>query len=188
MSVVVGLIDNGEVYMASDSACGSLDGSWIREEATPKIWKRDQFLIGVVGKCRVADILYGVLVDFDFRLNCQLDEFVRWNIVQQIRKALELGGALKTQNGVESMEADILIGSNGRLFHIVSNFGVFEPKGKYHAIGAGALYALGAMHVMDGENWLPSTKTSMAVEAAAAFSPYVSGRVQGLRLRGDQAA
>lgn len=185
MSVVVGLVDNGEVYMGADSLCASLDGTWVREDAASKVARRGQFLIGIVGKCRVSDILFGALTAM--QAEPDPDEYVRWNVVQQIRAALEIGGALKVKDGVESMEAEVLLGGYGRLFHIVSNFGVVEPK-KYHAIGSGAQYALGALHVMDGENWLPSSKLSMAVEAAAAFSPFVGGCVNGLRLKVEEAA
>jgi ATP-dependent protease HslVU (ClpYQ) peptidase subunit len=180
MSVVVGLIDNGEIYMAADSACGSLDGSWVREDATPKVWRDGRFLIGVVGKCRVSDLIINSIEPEGFR--------TEYDWADAIREALRRGGALKVQNGIETMEAEVLIGCERQLFHIVSNFGIFAPKSNYHAIGAGAPYALGALHVMQGEDWIPGTKIHMAVEAAAAFSPIVGGKVHGLRLTQEQAA
>jgi ATP-dependent protease HslVU (ClpYQ) peptidase subunit len=100
---------------------------------------------------------------------------------------LQKRGALRVQNGIETMDAEVLIGFDRQLFHIVSNFGVFVPKSKYHAIGAGAPYALAALHVMECENWVPGTQVHMAVEAAAAFTPSVGGRVNGLRLALDAA-
>lgn len=179
MSVVVGLIDNGEIYMASDSAHGSLDLLWIRESDSPKVWRHGDFLFGAVGKTRVADIIQQKIKPTANVTACGLADM--------IRIALKESGSLKVKDGLESMEAEVLIGSRGMLYHVHANFGVTEHA-KYHAIGAGALYALGALHVMSGENWVPSTKVSMAVEAAAAFSPYVCGRVQGLRLKTEEAA
>lgn len=180
MSVVAGLVDNGEVYMAADSGCMSLDHSWIREDDTPKVWRQEQFLVGVVGKQRVADI---IMEDIVPERKVTPVEFA-----DLVRVALKMRGALKIRDAIETMEAEILLGWRGGLYHVVSDFGVFVPREKYHAIGAGAQYALGALHVMAGQDWVPGTKVDMAVEAASAFSPYVSGRTRGLKLKTGEAA
>lgn len=171
MSVVVGLIDKDELYMAGDSACAHPDLGWICTDQTPKVWRQDQYLIGVVGKCRVADVVSDSL-DLE-------DCGTAHDFVEKVRVALRKGGALKVQNGLESMDGEILIGVGGKLFQIVSNFGVFQPKLPYHAIGAGTQYALGALYAMRKEDWVPATKVSIAIEAAAEFSPYVTLPIVG---------
>lgn len=179
MSVVAALVVGNEVHMAADSACASLDHRWVREDATPKIWEQGPFVIGVVGTCRVSDIVSAL----DISSDTTPEQFI-----DLVRGALRKSGALKTKDGIETMEADMLVGWQGSLLHIVSNFGLFVPNGRYHAIGCGAEYALGSLHTSAQVGIPAYAQLEMAVNAAATFSPFVVAPFQVVPQRSKQVA
>jgi hypothetical protein len=56
MSCVIGLKNNGNIYMGSDGRASTLDGE-IRPVITKKVFKNGKYLIGYTGSVRVGQVL-----------------------------------------------------------------------------------------------------------------------------------
>ncbi len=180
MTIVVGYTDGTKVYMASDSqaSCG-----WdMQQRKDPKVFIAKGILYGFTSSYRMGQILR-----FHTEPVPQLEamdtyEYVVGFLVPMWRRALVDHGYLKVDSGREE-SGTFLIGLNGRLFRIESDFQVGEVDRSYDAIGCGAPYALGAMYMLnegemgDESQLSPYDFMHYAVTSANAFSNGCGGKV-----------
>jgi ATP-dependent protease HslVU (ClpYQ) peptidase subunit len=68
-----------------------------------------------------------------------------------------------------------LVGFEGRLFSVHSDYQVGESVENFDAVGCGANYALGALHQLKTKKITPKTKLMKALETADYFSAGVTG-------------
>lgn len=83
--------------------------------------------------------------------------------------------SLQKDKGVTSKEHDtgLLVGFNGKLYVIESDFNVTSPLQNYAASGIGSQAALGAMHATAHLNMKPEPRIMLALAAAAEFNASV---------------
>lgn len=147
MTCLVGLVDNGKVYLGGDSAA-SVDLA-IEVRANRKVFRNGEYLIGFTGSFRVGQLL-------------QYEELpaVEGDILAHIVNAVV--PVVQKAAGKETDE--IMIGLAGRLFKISSDYSVAEYT-DYAAAGGGEPYALGKMH---GSLGAPEQRVVAALAAAEA--------------------
>lgn len=164
MTCIVGVTDGDRVLLGSDSAV-----SWFwpdhQERQAVKVRelgsKAQRFLYGGAGSVRVLDVLsysleLGKVEPLElWRRKAELgieevhraapEAWVRLELVPKIRAECKAAGVLEVKDGVESIEASIMIGLEGRLFTIWRDLSVLEAPACGAAIGSGRQLALGSL-------------------------------------------
>ncbi|HSK39301.1 MAG TPA: hypothetical protein VK943_06005 [Arenibaculum sp.] len=165
MTCIVGLVDDGRVWMGGDSA--GVSGLDITVRADPKVFRNGPFLIGFTSSFRMGQLL-------NFRLKVPAQEpgtdvfgYMVTVFVEAARDCLKEGGYAQRNNDAET-GGSFLVGYRGRLFSIQSDYQVCEADRSFHAIGCGADYALGAFAA---SRQLPAEqRVRLALEVAETFS------------------
>jgi len=177
----VGYAKDGHVWMGADSAGTTEDGNQFILK-TPKIHKEGEFLIGIAGHNRGMQLL-----QTEIDLSGITEKAVgisNWDILQVIAESLREcfvdHGYVYVKDGRELGDV-FLIGFHGQLYEIQAEFDVLQMASTYHAIGAGDMVALGALHALasvelDGVG--PEDHIAIALKAASKYradvrSPYI---------------
>lgn len=79
------------------------------------------------------------------------------------------------------LDASFLVVTRGGIFFVSSDTSV-TPFEKYHAVGSGTDYALGALHALYDEVQDPEVLARRACEAAIAFNIYCGGEIDVKRM------
>ena len=166
MTCIVGLVQDGKIYLGGDSAATD---SWeTRASRLKKVFRRGEFLIGYTSSFRMGQILQHHL-DVRSKESGEDDEhFMVAGFVEAVRECLKKFAYTKVEHSREE-GGTFLVGYNGGLYNVMSDFQVNFYHDAYDAIGGGAQYALGAMRVL-GEMATPEARIYRALEAAAYFS------------------
>ncbi len=70
-------------------------------------------------------------------------------------------------------DMDCMMGVDGHLFSIQSDFSIIELANKYEAIGRGSEYAVGCLQALDKSNMLPENKVLKALSVAAQYNVFI---------------
>ena len=184
MTCIVGLVQDGAVYLGGDSA--GIRGWDLRLRADPKVFTRpftihrsrstDQarLVVGYTSSFRMGQLLRYELAIPEW--NSLLHTPHAWAVqvlIPTIRTTLKEGGYVKRENEREEGGA-FLIGFQGHLFQIESDFQVAATLDPFAACGCGDQAALGALYatarVKDAHKRL-----GIALAAAERFSAGVHG-------------
>lgn len=143
MTCIVGLVDNGKVYIGGDSAgVGGRYSLAIRNDR--KVFRNGEFVMGFTSSFRMGQLLAYALSPPKPREGDDVFAFMVRDFIGAARQTLKDGGFAKTVNGEESGGA-FLVGFRGRLFHIDDDFQVGENIQHYDACGCGDHIALGSL-------------------------------------------
>jgi ATP-dependent protease HslVU (ClpYQ) peptidase subunit len=173
MTAIVGVIDDGHVYLGGDSL--ALDGVVCWQRRSPKVYRRGEIVIGFSG---AAVIMQHVLCILEWPVFHDTHEPLPWlvrHFLPALRSSLETHGQLgraTTEDcpGSDQMDANILIGMRGQLFDVTMSFGVTEVVEPYSAIGCGATPARAALHALTyAAPRAPIARLRIALETAAAL-------------------
>jgi ATP-dependent protease HslVU (ClpYQ) peptidase subunit len=174
LTCIVGLVEDGTVYLGGDSAVSTAHGKLIK--AQPKVYKRGDFVIGGAGSSIIIQAMSHITTLPPCYENQDPLEYIINTFMPCFRSAVREVGQMAVENGIESMENYFLIGFKGHLFRIGSKFDVLESIDDMMSIGSGAYHALGALYVIDKLNIDidPEDKIKIALESAAKYDEYVS--------------
>jgi ATP-dependent protease HslVU (ClpYQ) peptidase subunit len=170
MTCIVGISDNGKVYIGGDR--GASDGSSIVSLSTPKVYIRDEWIFGYAGSMGIGQIMQ--IIDIPI-LKPDDDPFLvlRMDMVDAFKSMLE-------HNGIsinEDNDTDILIGCRGRLFEFSpADWSVAEVKET--AVGSGGNFALGSLYTNSLYiDITPIDRIEQALTAAITYSPTCQGSI-----------
>lgn len=168
MTCIAAWIENGVVTMGGDSADVCVESQTIQLRATAKVFKHDDMLIGTCGSWRVNEELIHkrkpAACPFEYDAHGWLVmEFLPWLRDNVDKASLE--------------RSEILVGLQGRLFHIYAAEQVAEVQSNYDACGSGAQVARGALYALDiaSVTMSPRRRLEIALEAAERFCTGVRG-------------
>lgn len=170
MTCVVGLVDKGTVYIGVDSA--AVQGWTRRRSLVTKVFQRGPFLIGYTTSFRMGQLL-------QHHLDVPPQEPGTDDVAYLVTHFIEKARALFKEKGFTKVEANtekggqFLVGYQGRLYSVESDFQVGESEEGYDAIGSGADFALGAMAALPRAK--PRERITKALEIAAHFNMGVCG-------------
>lgn len=169
MTCIVGLAEQGTVWMGGDSA--GANGSWSLElRSDSKVFQRGPYLMGFTTSFRMGQLLRYSLDPV--APEGDLDEFMSTAFVDAVRKCLKDGGFAKKDSEREE-GGTFLVGVHGRLFTVHDDYQVAEQVTPYAAVGCGADIALGVMYATD--HLEPSHRLRIALDAAERHSAGVRG-------------
>lgn len=180
MSVVVGIKQNGVVYMGCDSQV-TMGGTrtTLKNPNNYKIWKvrdvEDCCIMGSVGDLRDACVvrtMNGLISDYNLFKGHVSFDFVVNKIVPDIIDRLKEFNYIKNDKSsvFEGMDSSFLFSCKDMLFLIGSDGSVIEIDDCV-AIGSGKNEAIGSLLSTDGED--PVQRIIKAIKASAANDIYV---------------
>jgi ATP-dependent protease HslVU (ClpYQ) peptidase subunit len=149
MTTIVGVENADGCVIASDSRVAE-GGKVYTHPKMIKAIERGSYIIGGAGDYRALQVvLHGwqpPLVSAKAKQN--LYEFVINKVAPSLKTTLSEAGIEfnKPSDSDEKFELSLLIGINGSLFEIDSDFAVAMNDSGLYAIGSGGDYALGALH------------------------------------------
>lgn len=151
MTCIIGIVDeNGNVHMASDScASNGWDYHLIKE---PKVFKleneTESMIFGYTSSFRFGQLIkFHVTLPDKKRKDSDLGYIVN-RVIPVIRAALKNGGYTAIVNS-EEKGGVCLIGYNGKLYTMQSDFSIIESCMRFDACGCGALKATSVLHYIN---------------------------------------
>jgi ATP-dependent protease HslVU (ClpYQ) peptidase subunit len=168
MTVIAGIVHDGHVYMAADSSRSS--GHLNMPSYEPKIMYQfsalRRTLMGVAGEARVLQLVRGYLFE-----TCSFPDFSVDVFCEELRQLLVKSEATDHEDGQHRMSAQVLLGVEGRLYHIDCVFAPTELL-TIGAIGAGGELAIGALAVTQHHK-NPYRRLQQALSVAEDWCNYV---------------
>jgi len=141
MTCIVGLIEDQKVYIGGDSA--GVAGYQLSVRKDRKVFCNGDFVIGGTTSFRMLQLLHYSLIP----PKCEDDDIERYMVtkfVDAIRECFKAGGYAQKEREQEE-GGTFLVGFQGRLFRISSDYQVGETLCGYDAIGCGDNVALGSL-------------------------------------------
>lgn len=171
MTCVVGLVDNGKVWIGADSL--SADGYSMTIRRDPKVFRNGQMLFGFTSSWRMGQLLRFSLAIPAPSKGQDVDAYMATTFVNAVRECLRTGGYARKKDEVESA-GTFLVGYEGRLMRVESDYQVGENVDPFDACGAGQDVALGAFYATAGlRRMTPRRRLLVALKAAQRFSAAV---------------
>lgn len=170
MTCIAAVAHEGKVYMGGDSA--GVGGWDLTVRADAKVFRNGPFVFGFTSSFRMGQLLRHALAAP--RPEGNLERFMCTTFVDAVRECLQAGGYAATRNGTES-GGTFLVGVQGRLFQVDSDYQVGESRDAYDAVGCGSGYALGVLHLASRQQLDPRGRVRLALDAAAHHSAGVRG-------------
>lgn len=168
MTCIVGLVDNGAVYLGGDSAA---TGGYERTIMTqPKVFQVGEAVIGGTGYLRLLQI-----VRYKFQLpthpvEMESTEYLATLFFDALRKCLQEVGHTQKDGDREGFYGALLVGYRGKLYEIAGDYAVLESTEPWFAIGSGSEYATGSLHTTAPLNVPPEQRVRAALAAAATYN------------------
>ena len=193
MTCIVGLIDDGEVYMGSDSA--GVQGWDLRLRSDNKVFQIKDMLIGFTTSFRMGQILRFALplnlapYPYSGYSQDEVERYMYLDFLENVRELFKIKGYSKIENNNEA-GGEFLVGFQGQLWSVYEDFQIAQFDIPFQAIGCGASFAMGALSVIweEGKCWPiePKQMIQMALCTAEKFSAGVRGPFNVLKLEVDR--
>lgn len=171
MTCIVGLVDAGKVYLGSD--CAGVGPGWslsLRDDA--KVFFNGDFLIGFSSSFRMGQLLRYEFVPPARHGEQDIYAYMVTTFVSSVRQCLKEGGFAERDKEAEK-GGQFLVGYEGRIFSIESDYQVGEEMAGFSACGCGYELALGALYATG--DLPPIERVKVALKAAERFSAGVRG-------------
>lgn len=173
MTCIIGLVDDGNVYIGGDSA--GVSGLSISIRADEKVFTNGPFVMGFTTSFRMGQLLRYKFNPPEQTVNQTDMEYLVTSFIDAVRKCFKDNGF-----GKEDAGGTFLLGYKGKLYNINTDFQVGIPADGFDAVGSGDDLALGAMYVSDGLD--PVKRITKALEAASYFNAGVAAPFRVVKL------
>lgn len=169
MTCIVGVVEEGKVYIGGDSAGV---GGWdltIRKDK--KVFRSGEFLIGGTSSFRMLQLLHYSFVPPAYDADTDLEKYMTTTFVDAIRQTFKDGGYAQ-KNSEQESGGNFLVGFRGRLFQIETDYQVGESLCGYDACGCGYEVARGTLYAT------PDMQATKRVELALKAAEYHNAGVR----------
>jgi ATP-dependent protease HslVU (ClpYQ) peptidase subunit len=170
MTCIVGIVHEGRVHIAGDSA-GSSD-SQITIRRDPKVFRNGNVIFGCTTSYRMIQLLRYTFVPPRYSPGDTLEKYLVTAFINAVRECFKDGG-FATKEAEKEIGGDFLVGIQSRLFCIASDYQVEEAIDNYTAVGSGCEVAVGALFATRCLNLSPLQRLELALQAAAHHTPNV---------------
>ncbi len=165
MTCIAGLVHEGKVYIGGDSA--GVAGLDLIVRKAPKVFALGEFVIGFTTSFRMGQILQYAFTPPQRHPSKDVMAFMVTEFIAGIRQAFKDQG-FATKNMEGEIGGEFLVGYQGRLFRIFSDYQVAENECGYDACGCGESYAQGVFFATPGMQ--PGDRVLLALSAAGSHS------------------
>jgi ATP-dependent protease HslVU (ClpYQ) peptidase subunit len=170
MTAIVGLAQNGSVYIGGDSA--GVNGMSLAVRADTKVFRKGRYLFGFTTSFRMGQLIRYSLEPP--KPKGDLEDFMATKFINALRECLKTGGWARKDNDREE-GGTFLVGVRGQLFAVYEDYQVGRAADGFAAVGCGDEIALGAMYATAGTGLGPRRRIKLALRAAERFSAGVRG-------------
>ena len=173
MTCIVGYLDKKtkKVTIGGDSAgVAGLDITIRKDE---KVFKVGDFIIGCTSSFRMIQLLRFSFKPPEIKQK-NIYEYMCTDFINAVRECFKNGGYLQKYSDGDEKGGTFLVAHKNRLFRIENDFQVAESLNGIDAVGCGADYALGSLHILTKQNLTPKEKVLKSLETASFFSAGVS--------------
>lgn len=178
MTCIVGVVDDNDlVWMGADSA--GVDDQWVSQpQAAKKIFYLWNMVVGFSTSFRFGQIVRYRLNFSSEEMRSSQQDTTRWmctTFVDKLRACLLDNGFARKEPEGEDAGGLLLVGVNGNLYEIATDFSVLSPIAPYAAIGCGAQVALGALHAtghLSSEERIRAALAAAADHSAGVSEPF----------------
>jgi len=166
MTCIVGLEHEGKVYIGADSMAAT--NGWDQlTVSSPKVFKKDDFLIGYTTSFRMGQILKHHL-KVNIHSEEMLDEeYMVTEFIESVRTCLKEKGFSEINNNKED-GGNFLVGYHGKLYEIGSDYQINRWREGIASCGCGADFAKAVVKVLGDRP--PMERIRRALEIADYFS------------------
>ncbi len=171
MTCIVGLVEKGEVLIGGDSAGVNCSSLAMTVRADHKIFRNGPFLMGFTTSFRMGQLLRFSFNPPKRHSDTDVYAYMVTDFVDAVRTCLKDGGYAERSHDAER-GGEFLVGYEGRIFRVESDYQVGESSCGYNAVGCGEDFALGSLYSTTGA--APKDRIHQALKAAAQFSAGVS--------------
>lgn len=173
MTCIAAIAEKGVVYMGGDSA--GVAGLSITIRADEKVFINNGFIFGFTSSFRMGQLLQ-YKFDPPKQKASQSDmAYMVTDFIDAVRKCFADNGFDKNGN----LGGTFLVGYNGRLYRIDSDYQVGIPSSGYDSVGCGHDLAKGSLFSTKGK---PEDRIKTSLEAAAKFSGGVEAPFKIIKL------
>lgn len=171
MTCIIGLVEDGRVYMVSDSAASG--GNTSRRIAGSKIAKHGDFLVGASGSTVTLDVI-SELPSFHVEEGDDIRKlvFLFSNMLREKLKELDLTIDYESATSLPSF-SHVIVGVAGRLFTIQHDFSIIEYNEPFASIGSCDEIVLGAISVTPRIE--PIQRLTLIMDVCSRYAMGVSG-------------
>jgi len=145
MTCIVGMIKGNKVYMGADAA--GVAGLDITVRADEKVFIRNKMIFGFTSSFRMGQLIRYKLRIPKHPANMATHEYMVKLFIESLRKCFRDGGFARNKDG-EDVAGSFLVGYQGTIFEIDSDYQVGIPVIGVNSVGCGSSYAMGAMNAM----------------------------------------
>lgn len=168
MTCIIGLETNDSVVVGSDSFLGNTSVKYQLDR--PKWFFREPDLLVAYAGDIIAAQLMELIPKFAKQRRTEDDQaYLQREVVGAIRAVHKLQWE-KDRNA----DFELLIAYRGKLYTLMSNYGLYRNMHKYAAIGAGEDIAIGVMAGLELSKLKPKEKVLKALALTKRHSPLVS--------------
>lgn len=173
MTCIVGYLDkkSKKITIGGDSA--GIAGLDITIRKDEKVFKVGDFIIGCTSSFRMIQLLRFSFKPPEIKTK-NIYEYMCTDFINAVRECFKDGGYLQKYSDGDEKGGTFLVAYKNRLFRIEDDFQVSESLNGIDAIGCGADYALGSLHILLKQNLTPKEKVLKSLETASLFSAGVS--------------
>lgn len=166
MTCIVGLEQNGHVYLGGDSA--AVEYQDIQVTTAPKIFRNGKFIIGFTTSFRMGQLLQYSFKPPRHPKNKSDIEYLSTAFTEAVKSIFSKYGFLSVKEGVDN-GGQFIFGYNGHIYYFDDDFHIGKPYNQFTACGSGRQIALGSLystkHLKD-----PIKRLELALNAAAEFN------------------
>jgi ATP-dependent protease HslVU (ClpYQ) peptidase subunit len=171
MTCIVGLKEDGAVYLAADTQC---TGGNVKSDFKSKLARNGELIIGAAGSVVIGD-----LIKYVFRApkrgSTDAYQYLIGEYAPALRTFLKSHEVTNVKDGRTWANFEVVVALDSRLFTVGAYFDVLEYD-SYAAKGSGKEVALGALHATDCIE--PVARVTMAVQAAIKHADGCGGEVK----------
>lgn len=164
--------------MGADSA-GTAEWT-ITDRQDAKLFRTGPFLMGFTTSFRMGQLLHYAFKPPDHPARMSAAKFMCTRFVDAARECFKEGGFARKKDEKET-GGTFLVGYQGHLFQVESDYQVGIARDGFDAVGCGGEVALGSLFATTGME--PHARIRLALQAAARFCNGVRGPFRIMRLK-----
>lgn len=177
MTVIAATFDkNKNILVGADRQ--STSGSSYKELSSPKIIKKNNFIIGITGGHLLNNVIKYNFNIPEHNKKISDDIYINTVFIKELRESLIKNNVSKVENNKENIESSLLIAYNNKIYIISSDFCVIEYNDGYCSIGSGSYHAMGALYIYKKlKKYVDKQGIIYAIKAAIKNDIYCSGKI-----------